>query len=156
VTFDQPMMDGSWSWTGGGDTYPKTTGQIAYDAAKKTCKMPVALEPGKVYWVGINSPSYQNFKIASSVPARRYVILFATAGADGKPTTIPQDLLEEAKTINGANKVGEPPAKGNKEARPIIAAAEFSSQTSAPLRVFRVLAMFVHRTIILNGYNVEW
>ena len=27
VTFDQPMKDKSWSWTGGGETYPTTTGQ---------------------------------------------------------------------------------------------------------------------------------
>ncbi|MHC5076967.1 MAG: right-handed parallel beta-helix repeat-containing protein, partial [Planctomycetota bacterium] len=71
VTFDQPMMDRSWSWTGGGDTYPETPGQIRYDQDKTTCSLPVRLEPGKVYWVGINSPSYKNFKNPARVPAQR-------------------------------------------------------------------------------------
>jgi len=101
VTFDRPMMDGSWSWTGGGDTYPKTTQRPSYDAAKTTCTLPVKLEPGKVYWVGINSPSHKNFKTPDRVPATWYIILFATRGADGKPTPIPNDLLKRAKEING-------------------------------------------------------
>jgi hypothetical protein len=100
VTFDQPMMDKSWSWTGGGETYPKTTGEPSYDQNKTTCTMPVTLEPGKVYWVGINSPSFRNFKSADGVPARRYAILFATKGADGNATAIPEELLAKAKAIN--------------------------------------------------------
>jgi len=104
VTFDQPMTDKSWSWTGGGETYPKTTGQPSYDQKRITCSLPVKLEPGKVYWVGINSPRYQNFKSADGVPAKRYVILFATMDQNGKPTAIPDDLLVKAKEINSQNK----------------------------------------------------
>ena len=47
--------------------------------------MPVKLQPGKVYWVGINSPSHKNFKTPDRVPANWYVILFATAGPDRPP-----------------------------------------------------------------------
>jgi hypothetical protein len=104
VTFDQTMMDKSWSWTGGGETYPKTTGQPSYDQKRTTCSLPVKLEPGKVYWVGINSPSHQNFKSADGVPAKRYVILFATMDQNGKPTVIPEDMLAKAKEINSQNK----------------------------------------------------
>jgi hypothetical protein len=104
VTFDQPMMDKSWSWTGSGEMYPKTTGQPSYDPCRTTCKLPVKLEPGKVYRVGINSPSYQNFKSVKGIPAKRYVILFATRGNDGEPTPIPEDMLKEARTINEQNK----------------------------------------------------
>ncbi|MCK4627464.1 MAG: tetratricopeptide repeat protein [Sedimentisphaerales bacterium] len=100
VTFDREMMDGSWSWTGGGDTYPKSTGKIFYDRGKKTCTMPVKLEPGRVYWVGINSPSHKNFKTPKRVPARRYVILFATTGKNGKPTPIPEKYIASARRIN--------------------------------------------------------
>ena len=64
VTFSQPMMDRSWSWTGGGETYPKTTARPHYDKSKMTCTLPVKLEPGKVYWVGINSPSQQPLGLA--------------------------------------------------------------------------------------------
>ena len=104
ATFDQQMMDKSWSWTGGGETYPKTTGQPSYDQKRITCRLPVKLEPGKVYWVGINSPTYQNFKSASGVPAKRYVILFATIDQNGKPTAIPDDMLAKAKEINSQSK----------------------------------------------------
>jgi beta-lactamase regulating signal transducer with metallopeptidase domain/tetratricopeptide (TPR) repeat protein len=100
VTFDRPMMDQSWSWTGGGQTYPETPGKPRYNASRKICSLPVELEAGKVYWVGINSPSYQNFKSADGIAAKRYVILFATKGADGKPTPIPEDMLAKAKGIN--------------------------------------------------------
>ena len=101
VTFDQKMKDNSWSWTGTGEKYPKTTGQPSYDPNRTTCSLPVKLEPGKVYWVGINSRIYQNFKSAEyGAPAKRYVILFATMGLDGKPTTIPADLLTKAQEIN--------------------------------------------------------
>jgi hypothetical protein len=108
VTFDQPMLDKSWSWTGGGDTYPKITGQISYDAPRTTCTLPVKLEPGKVYWIGINSPSYQNFQSPTHKPAGRYVILFATVGTDGKPTPIPEEMLNQAKAINDVS--GSPAA----------------------------------------------
>ncbi|GMU25053.1 MAG: hypothetical protein AMXMBFR13_51240 [Phycisphaerae bacterium] len=100
VTFDRPMTDGSWSWTGGGETFPKITGKIHYDAARKTCTMPVSLEPGKVYWVGINSPSHRNFTSQAGVPASWYVILFATASADGEVTSLPSDLYNRAQEIN--------------------------------------------------------
>lgn len=103
VTFDQPMHDRSWSWTGGGDTYPEVTASMSYDAERTTCTMPVKLQPGKVYWVGINSPSHRNFKSENGAAARRYVILFATAGTDGKPTSIPPDMAKEARRINAAS-----------------------------------------------------
>ncbi|MFA6133824.1 MAG: DUF4019 domain-containing protein [Phycisphaerae bacterium] len=102
VTFDQPMMDGSWSWTGGGETFPKGTGKPYYDQAKTTCTFPVRLEPGKVYWVGINSPSYRNFQTPQGVPAGRYAILFATKTADGSTVDIPAEMLTRAKAINEA------------------------------------------------------
>ncbi len=102
VTFDRTMMDNSWSWTGGGDTYPKMAGRPYYDQSKRTCTMPVTLEPGKVYWVGINSPSHKNFKTPSRQAASWYIILFATRSANGKPTTIPRERLARAKRINAA------------------------------------------------------
>ena len=102
VAFNRPMRDGAWSWTGGGDTYPQTTDRPSYDAARTICSMPVKLEPGKVYWVGINSPSHRNFKSADGVPAKWYIILFATRSADGKPTPLPEDMVKKANGINAA------------------------------------------------------
>jgi hypothetical protein len=108
VTFNLPMMDGSWSWTGGGETYPKTTGKPSYDAQKRTCTLPVQLEPGKAYWIGINSRDFKNFRSATGVPAPWYAIVFATRSADGKPTPIPPDMLAEAKQLNMTAVKGPP------------------------------------------------
>ena len=91
VTFDQPMMDGTWSWTGGGETFPEIVGKIHYDRKKTTCTLPVKLQPGKVYQIGINSPSHKNFKNSRRMPAQRYAIVFATADEKGNPTPIPDD-----------------------------------------------------------------
>ncbi len=104
TTFDKRMRNGSWSWTGGGDTFPKTTGKASYDPSRTTCTMPVKLEPGKVYWIGVNSPSHKNFKSADGTPAKRYVILFSTKSANGKPTPLPKDMVEKARRINSPAK----------------------------------------------------
>jgi C-terminal processing protease CtpA/Prc len=100
VTFDLSMTDRSWSWCGGGPTYPATTGTPYYDAEKRTCTLPVKLEQGKVYLVGINSPSYRGFRSSDGKPSAPYIVIFATKSADGKPTPIPAELAEEAKAVN--------------------------------------------------------
>jgi len=113
VTFDQPMMNLSWSWVGGGDTYPETTGKPRYDHSKTTCSLPVKLEPGKVYWIGINSPQFNNFQTEMGVPAAPYAILFATKDKDDNPTPIPDDFIKEAREINIPPQEAKAPA--NKE-----------------------------------------
>ena len=107
VTFDRKMADGSWSWTGGGDSFPEINGKIHYDPSYTTCNLPVKLKPGNVYWIGINSPSHKNFKTSNRVPAKRHVILFATKDINGKPTPIPQDMLRKAKDINRNSSSGK-------------------------------------------------
>ena len=112
VTFNQPMMDGSWSWTawtawtGRDDTFPQRDGDIHYNASRTACTMPVKLQPGKVYQVGINSQYHNDFQSPGRVPARPYLILFATRQADGKPTPIPAAMIEEAKIINAKSVAG--------------------------------------------------
>jgi hypothetical protein len=78
VTFSKPMMDRSWSWTGGGATYPKSDGTIHYEKDRRTCVMPVKLEPGKTYVMGINSERFRNFKDADGRPASPYLVAFRT------------------------------------------------------------------------------
>jgi RNA polymerase sigma-70 factor (ECF subfamily) len=78
VTFSKPMTDKSWSWTGGGDTYPKSDGPIHYEKDRRTCVMPVKLEPGKTYVMGINSERFRNFKDVDGRPASPYLAAFRT------------------------------------------------------------------------------
>lgn len=81
VTFDRDM-GGGCSWTGGGPDYPQSPeGKKVAWRDKRTCVLPVKLEAGHYYRVGINSKSYQNFKSAQGVPARPSAIYFTTQGA---------------------------------------------------------------------------
>jgi hypothetical protein len=100
VTFNQPMMNLSWSWVGGGEHFPEMTGEPSYDKDRTTCTLPVKLKPGQWYFVGINSEKFVYFQTEKHIPAKPYVILFATADENGNPTQIPEDYIEEAKRVN--------------------------------------------------------
>ena len=78
VTFDRPM-GGGFSWTGGGDHYPETTGKPEWSADKKTCTLPVKLKPNWDYVLGLNSPSHNNFQSESGVPLEPVAWQFKTA-----------------------------------------------------------------------------
>lgn len=81
VTFSKDMHDGSWSWTQrSDDTFPQTTGEIHYLKDKRTCVLPVKLEPGKTYYIGINSERFRNFKDQGRRPAIPYPLSFKTKG----------------------------------------------------------------------------
>jgi hypothetical protein len=95
VTFDQDM-GGGMSWTGGGEQFPKTPeGQPAQWRDKRTCVLPVLLEPAHAYQVGINSSSYKNFHTVGGVPVEPSTIYFTTKGssADQKKQMIPPKIV---------------------------------------------------------------
>ena len=80
VTFDQDMEEGM-SWTGGGPEFPQIPeGQGGRWCDKRTCVLPVKLQSGHRYRVGINSVSYRNFRSAKGVPALTTAIWFTTSG----------------------------------------------------------------------------
>jgi RNA polymerase sigma-70 factor (ECF subfamily) len=82
VTFSKKMTDGSWSWTEGTKyATPKLDGKIHYEADERTCVMPVTLEPGKTYVLGVNSERFRNFKDQNGKPALPYLIVFRTKDA---------------------------------------------------------------------------
>ena len=85
VTFDQDMA-GGFSWTGGGEAYPELDGKPKW-IDKRTCELPVKLKPGKFYRIGINAPSFKNFKSTQGVPVTPTVLWFVTAGTDGRPVS---------------------------------------------------------------------
>lgn len=79
VTFSKPMLEGSWSWvrlTKG--QFPTTDGKAKYLADRKTCVLPVKLEPNTTYAMWINSTENGNFKDADGQPAVPYLLVFKT------------------------------------------------------------------------------
>jgi beta-lactamase regulating signal transducer with metallopeptidase domain len=79
VTFDRDMSDGM-SWTGGGPEFPGDQAKKAFWRDKRVCVLPVMLEAGKFYRVGINSKSYQNFRSAKGEVVPHAAIYFVTKG----------------------------------------------------------------------------
>src|SRR6185503_147293 len=81
VTFSKAMHDGSWSWsTWGEENFPETAGKPRYLEDKRTCVLPVKLEPGRFYAIWLNSQKFKNFKDASGQPAVPYLLTFTTSG----------------------------------------------------------------------------
>ncbi len=106
VTFDQDMA-GGFSWTGGGPNFPPSPeGQKAHWRDKRTCVLPVKLQRGQYYRVGINSTSYQNFRSVAGIPAKPSAMYFTTEGADATlktQTAIPE--IVKLEPVNGAQDV---------------------------------------------------
>jgi hypothetical protein len=106
ITFDRDMA-GGFSWTGGGPEFPPNRGNEKPTwRDKRTCALPVKLEAGKYYRVGINSTSHQNFRSAQGVPVKPSAIYFTTKGASADV----QEKTAEPKIVtmtpkNGANDV---------------------------------------------------
>lgn len=78
LTFDRPMMDGSWSITGHKDDVPEITGKPTFDAAKKVLTIPVKLRAGRSYRIGLNSPTHSGFKSETGEPMIPRTLIFTT------------------------------------------------------------------------------
>jgi len=94
ITFDRGMA-GGFSWTGGPPLFPAgREGQRPHwTEDRRTCILPVTLEQGRYYRVGINSKSHQNFRSSDGVPVRPTAIYFTTIGAG------PAELLKLEKPL---------------------------------------------------------
>ena len=79
VTFSKEMQPASWSW-GMIDkaTYPGTAESPKYLDDRRTCVLPVKLQPGKTYAVWINTEKLQNFKDTKGAVAVPYLLVFKT------------------------------------------------------------------------------
>ena len=53
-------------------------GKPKYLADKRTCVLPVKLEPGKTYAIWVNSEKFGNFKDTEGRPAVPYLLVFRT------------------------------------------------------------------------------
>jgi RNA polymerase sigma-70 factor (ECF subfamily) len=79
VTFSKDMADDSWSWVQLSDeSFPKVDGKPSYDKDKRTCVLPVKLEPGKSYAIWLNSEKFDNFKDTDGRAAVPYLLVFET------------------------------------------------------------------------------
>ena len=79
VTFSKDMKDKSWSWSQISDeTFPGDAGAPHYDKDKRTCILPVKLEPGKTYVIWLNSEKFGNFKDTDGKSAVPYLLVFET------------------------------------------------------------------------------
>jgi RNA polymerase sigma-70 factor (ECF subfamily) len=88
VVFSKPMQDESWSWSSlSKESFPKMNGKPKYLDDKRTCVLPVKLEPGKTYAIWVNSERFQNFKDANGQSAVPYLLVFRTKGDADKPET---------------------------------------------------------------------
>ena len=73
-------MGRGMSWTGGGPEFPKIPeGQPAsWSDDQRTCTLPVQLEPGHKYRLGLNSRSHINFQSAAGVPLKPVIYQIET------------------------------------------------------------------------------
>ncbi len=109
VTFDQDMFQYGYAWcqSGSDETFPKSTGGgNAHYIDSRTCVLPVDVEPGKAYSVFVNLGKFQAFRNTDEIPAREFVIVFATKDTDGNPTEIPEHMLQRARQTN--DKIPDP------------------------------------------------
>lgn len=83
VTFDRPMQDNSWSFVGGGPSFPEVTGQPRFDAARKVLRLPVRLLPDHAYGFGLNSAQHQGFKSADGAALEPVQVRFRTRSKSG-------------------------------------------------------------------------
>jgi len=106
VTFDRDM-GGGMSWTGGGADFPRgPEGQRAFWRDPRTCVLPVKLEVGHYYRVGINSKSYRNFASKGGAPAAPAAIYFATQGASAEvKARVQTPQVVRLEPLNGAKDV---------------------------------------------------
>ena len=82
LTFDRDMQSGM-SWTGSPTSYMPHIPQHTkpYWKDRRTCVLPVELEKGTYYRVGINSKSFRKFRSEQGQSAPCAVIYFTTQGA---------------------------------------------------------------------------
>jgi len=82
VQFDQDMSRESYSWvqSGAGD-FPEKTGSPRFVTAR-TCMLPVKLQPGRSYWIGINHGRFVSFVSTSGAQAETFVLEFKTKSRD--------------------------------------------------------------------------
>jgi Bacterial Ig-like domain len=84
VTFSKEMTDKSWSWatdTGRGAALPSGENKPSFSKDKKTCVLPVKLEPETTYAVWVNGGKFMSFVDTDKTPSLPYLLVFRTGKA---------------------------------------------------------------------------
>jgi len=63
-------------------SFPESAGEPHYLPDRRTCVIPVKLEPGKTYVMGINGGRFNNFKDADGTPSLPSSLAFRTKEAE--------------------------------------------------------------------------
>ena len=80
VTFSKDMLtDRMWAVCQiSNETFPKTGKNIHYLKDKRTCVVPVTLEPNKTYVLWFNRGKFNSFRDTANNPAVPYLLVFKT------------------------------------------------------------------------------
>jgi hypothetical protein len=80
VTFSKDMMtERMWAVCQiSKETFPQPAGQIHYLSDKRTCVIPVKLEPGKTYVLWFNLGKFNSFRDTDNHPSVSYQLVFQT------------------------------------------------------------------------------
>ena len=94
VTLDRAMDTRSFSFCGGGESFPKVKGKPVW-LDDRTIELSVELSPGREYQVGLNSLTAKGFRSKEGVPLRTTAWSFATLPAE-LPDPVVQRKRNEA------------------------------------------------------------
>ncbi len=79
ITFSKEMNEKGYSFSQiSSEHFPKTTGKASFDKERRTCVLPVKLEPGKTYVIWLNPQKFQGFRDTDGRPAVFYPLVFET------------------------------------------------------------------------------
>ena len=77
VTFSEPMSRASHSLVRSNEAFPKPNGDTEW-RDEVTFVIPVTLEAGRHYEIGVNSPRYDGFRAVDGTPAESFIWVFDT------------------------------------------------------------------------------
>ncbi|UCD76462.1 MAG: DUF4932 domain-containing protein [Phycisphaerales bacterium] len=76
--FDRDMSPGGYSWTQrSSEEFPETTG-MPFWRTPRICVLPVKLQPGHTYWLGLNVAPFQSFAGKDGTTAEEFILQFTT------------------------------------------------------------------------------
>ena len=82
ATFSKDMINGNWSWVQiSKEHFPKIDGKVSFEKDKRTCVLPVKLEPNQTYVLWLNRGKFSSFMDTDKHPAVPYLLVFKTGAA---------------------------------------------------------------------------